>query len=382
MSALEWIFVMSIVLALYPLAGYPLVIGLIGRLFPRPIARRQWTPSVTVLIPAYNEADCIAATVENKLAQEYPANKLEIIVVSDASDDGTDDIVRRYADRGVVLLRREGRQGKAAALNEAVRHAHGEIIVFSDANAEFAPDAIRLMVENFADPEVGYVTGSLTHRHGGDSLAGAGVSGYMRYENWLRVVETRAGSVIGVNGGVDAMRRTLYAAVPADQITDFVLPLRAILAGERAIYDPRVRSAEDANDEMGSEFRMRVRVALRALRGLWYMRAVLNPLRYPLASLCILSHKVLRYLTFVFLIAALLVNAILAPTSPMYRSILYLQVAAYALACLGLRTRLPRLLRKVSGLPSYFLVSNIAFAVATVRFVRGDAMATWRPRGG
>src|ERR1700761_4751143 len=107
MSALEWVFWASIVLALYPLAGYPLVIGLIGRLLPRPIARKVWTPTVTVLIPAYNEADCIAATVENKLTQDYPADKLQIIVVSDASDDGTDDIVRRYQDRGVFLLRRE-----------------------------------------------------------------------------------------------------------------------------------------------------------------------------------------------------------------------------------------------------------------------------------
>lgn len=382
MSILEWVFLASIVLALYPLAGYPLVIGLIGSLRARPVARRSYTPGVTVLIPAYNEADCIAVTVENKLAQDYPADKLQIIVVSDASDDGTDDIVRRYQDRGVVLLRREGRSGKAAALNEAVRHARGEIIVFSDANAEFATDAIRLMVENFADPEVGYVTGSLSLRHGKGNLAGEGVSGYMRYENWLRVVETRAGSVIGVNGGVDAIRRALYVDVPADQITDFVLPLRTIVAGQRAIYDPRVRSCEDANEEMGSEFRMRVRVALRALRGLWYMRSVLNPLRHPLASLCVISHKILRYWTFVFLIAALLANGVLALSSPFYRWVLYAQLAAYALACLGLSARLPRLVRKVSGLPSYFLVSNIAFAVATLRFVRGDAMATWRPRGG
>jgi hypothetical protein len=241
---------------------------------------------------------------------------------------------------------------------------------------------LRLMVENFADPEVGYVTGSLSLRHGSGNLAGVGVSSYMKYENWLREGETRAGSVIGVNGGVDAMRRELYSDVPADQITDFVLPLRAIAAGRRAIYDPRARSSEEANDEIGSEFRMRVRVALRALRGLWYMREVLNPLRHPLAALCIVSHKVLRYGTFLFLIAALLVNAILALSSPFYRWVLGLQVAAYGLACVGLSDRLPRVLRKVSGLPSYFLVSNVAFAVATLRFVRGDAMATWRPRGG
>jgi hypothetical protein len=167
-----------------------------------------------------------------------------------------------------------------------------------------------------------------------------------------------------------------------DQITDFVLPLRVIAEGRRAIYDPRVRSSEEANDALGPEFRMRVRVALRALRGLWYMRRVLNPLRHPLASLCVVSHKVLRYWTFVFLIVALIANIVLAATSPFYRLVLCLQIAAYVLACIGLSERLPRALRMVSGLPSYFLVSNVAFAVATLRFVRGDAMATWRPRGG
>jgi cellulose synthase/poly-beta-1,6-N-acetylglucosamine synthase-like glycosyltransferase len=382
MGTLQWIFVVSVALALYPLTGYPLLIAAIGRLRTRPVGRREWTPAVTILIPAHNEAACIGRTLENKLLQEYPSEKLQIIVVSDASNDGTDDIVRRYRARGVQLLRRDTRQGKAAALNEAVRHARGEIIVFSDANAEFAPDAVRRIVENFADVEVGYVTGSLNLRHRTGSLAGEGASGYMKYENWLRIAESRAGSVIGVNGGVDAMRRELYESVPADQITDFVLPLRVIAAGRRVVYDPRVRSYEEANEELGSEFRMRVRVALRALRGLWYMRRVLNPLRHPLAALCVLSHKVLRYWTFLFLIAALIANGMLALESHFFRWLLWLQALAYAVACLGLSGRLPGTLRRVSSLPSYFLLSNAAFAVAAVRFLRGDAMATWRPRGG
>jgi len=382
MSALEWLLVVSIALALYPLAGYPVVIAIIGALRPRPVARREFIPTATVLIPAFNEADCIARTLDNVLAQDYPKDRLQIIVVSDASDDGTDEIVRSYESRGVKLVRREVRQGKAAGLNEAVRHATGEIIVFSDANAEFARDAVSRMVENFADPEVGYVTGQLRMRVRDGSLAGEGNSGYMKYENWLRVGESRAGSVVGVNGGVDAMRRALYEDVPADQITDFVLPLRVMAARKRVIYDPRVSSTEEANEELQSEFRMRVRVALRGLRGLWYMRRILNPFRYPLSSLCVISHKVLRYWTFLFLVLALVANIVLAFGSSFYAVLLILQLAAYALACLGISARAPALLRRLAGLPSYFLVSNVAFAIATLRFLRGESMATWRPRGG
>jgi len=380
-GALEWSLLAMIVAAAYPIVGYPLVLSAIALLRPRPVRRGEWTPSVTILVPAYNEVACIAGTIENKLALDYPAERLEITVVSDASEDGTDDIVRRYADRGVKLLRTAARQGKAAALNEAIRHANGEIVVFSDANSTFAVDAVRRMVENFTDPRVGYVTGNLQYLHG-EEASGRGSGAYMRYENWLRRIETRVDSVIGVNGGVDAMRRRLYAAVPADQITDFVLPLRVIAAGFRVVFDERVHSSERANQELGSEFRMRVRVALRALRGLVYMRQALNVVRVPLPAFCIFSHKILRYLSFLFLAGALIINAILAARNPSYIPLLLLQVAFYALALLGLTRNLPGALRRLTALPTYFLVSNVAFGIAALRFARGDVVATWRPRAG
>jgi len=380
-GALEWSLLAMIVAAAYPIVGYPLVLSAIALLRPRPVRRGQWTPSVTILVPAYNEAACIAGTIENKLALDYPAEQLEITVVSDASEDGTDDIVRRYAGRGVKLLRTAVRQGKAAALNEAIRHANGEIVVFSDANSTFAVDAVRRMVENFTDPRVGYVTGNLQYLHG-EEASGRGSGAYMRYENWLRRIETRVDSVIGVNGGVDAMRRRLYADVPADQITDFVLPLRVIAAGFRVVFDERVHSSERANQELGSEFRMRVRVALRALRGLVYMRQALNVVRAPLPAFCIFSHKILRYLSFLFLAGALMINAILAARNPSYIPLLLLQVAFYALALLGLTRNLPGALLRLTALPTYFLVSNVAFGIAAVRFARGDVVATWRPRAG
>lgn len=378
---LEYGLVAAILAAVYPIIGYPLVLAAIAMFRPRPVRRAGMTPLVSILIPAYNEVDCIAATIDNKLAQDYPPDRREIIVVSDASDDGTDAIVMRYADRGVKLLRRQLRQGKAAALNEAVTQAGGEIIVFSDANSTFAPDVVRRLVENFADPRVGYVTGNLEYRHSGQA-SGRGSGTYMRYENWLRRIESRVGSVIGVNGGVDAMRRELYRDVPTNQITDFVLPLRVIAAGYRVVFDERAQSQEFANTEMGSEFRMRVRVALRALHGLVYVREALNVLRRPLAAFCIISHKVLRYASFVFLALALALNVLLAGRSPLLAALLVCQIVFYLLALAGLNGALPRSLRALTALPTYFLMSNVAFGIAALRFARGDTVVTWRPRAG
>src|SRR5882757_1281630 len=284
MELTKLFFWLSIFLILYPSVIYPCLVCLIAWIRPRPLKRRPWLPSVTVLIPAYNEAQNIAATIQNKLEQDYPSDRLEIIAISDASTDRTDDIVREFSSRNVRLIRREQREGKAAALNEAVRYASGEVLVFSDANSLFAPGAIRRMMENFADPEIGYVTGNLAYKIRNSGIAGNGCSAYMKYENAMRTLETRAASIIGVNGGVDAIRRELYRNVPRQLITDFVLPLHVISTRHRVVYDDRAHSFEVANSDLGSEFRMRVRVALRALQGITFMNRLCNPVNYPWAA--------------------------------------------------------------------------------------------------
>ena len=374
-------FWLSIFLIIYPSVIYPSLVCLLGLIRPRRVKHRSWFPSVTVLIPAYNEAQNIAATIQNKLDQDYPRDRVEIIVISDGSTDGTDDIVRQFSSQNVRLIRREPREGKAAALNEAVRHASGEILVFSDANSLFAPDAIRRMVENFGDPKVGYVTGNLTYKIRSAGIAGNGCSAYMKYENTLRTIETRAGSIIGVNGGVDAIRRELYRDVPRNLITDFVLPLHVISTKHRVVYDERVHSSEVANSELGSEFRMRVRVSLRALQGIAYMRRLCNPSNYPWAAFSLISHKVSRYFCFLFLSIAFATNLMLI-SSPGYVVLLIAQTMAYLLALLGLRKGLPKFCSRVTSIPAYFLMSNVAFTVAAVKFLQGETMATWQPRAG
>ncbi|MHB8742780.1 MAG: glycosyltransferase family 2 protein [Sulfuricaulis sp.] len=378
----EWIFWVSVFLVIYPYLGYPLVVLVGGLIRPRRVRRQLSIPAVTILIPAYNEAECIAKTIQNKLDQDYPKDKLQVMVISDGSTDGTDDIARGFAAQGVELICRNPREGKAAALNEAVKFAHGDIIIFSDANSLFDRGAVRLMVENFADPDVGYVTGTLHLVADVSTLSSSGGDAYIRYENTVRVLETRFDSIIGVNGGVDAIRKNLYTDIPSALITDFVLPLHVMARRYRVVYDPRVISHEVANKQLGPEFRMRVRVALRALQGLIYMRRLLNPIRYPVAAFCLLSHKLLRYLTFLFLPIALAANFELAFTTPIYRWLLAVHLIAYGLALLGLAVGLPRILRKLTAVPSYFLLSNIAFSLAMLKFIRGETMATWRPRAG
>ena len=374
-------FWLAIFMILYPIIIYPSLVWFLGLIWPRLVKRGSWLPSVTVLVPAHNEAQNIAATIRNKLEQDYPRDRLEIIVISDGSTDCTEDIVCEFCSQNVRLIRREQREGKAAALNEGVRYARGEILVFSDANSLFSPDAIRRMMENLADSEIGYVTGQLAYRIQSVGTVGSGCSGYMKYENALRTLETRVGSIIGVSGGVDAIRRELYQNVPKQLITDFVLPLHVISTKHRVVYDDRAHSSEVANSELGSEFRMRVRVALRALQGITYMRRLCNPFRYPWAAFSLISHKVIRYCIFLFLIIAFLTNLVLV-TNPGYAALFIAQLIGYLLALVGWKKGLPKLVNKLTFIPSYFLVTNAAFAVAAIKFLQGKTMATWQPRGG
>jgi cellulose synthase/poly-beta-1,6-N-acetylglucosamine synthase-like glycosyltransferase len=307
-----------------------------------------------------------------------------VIVVSDGSLDRTDEIVRDLAagDGRLKLLRQDPRQGKTQALNMAVRHTSADIIVFADANSMYAPDAIRALVRNFADPTVGYVTGRMAYTNPTGSGIGEGSGIYMSYENWLRAEETRLGSIVGVDGGIDAIRRELYVPMRPDQLPDFVLPLAVVGNSSRVVYEPQAVVYEPSLSDAADEFRMRVRVSLRALWGLRDKRSLLNPLRYPLFAWQLISHKVLRYAAFLPLAGALLFNVFAASLHPLYAALLVLQVAAYALATLGhFFRRLPARASKLLA-PYYFVVLNGACAVAFWKFLTGRKIVLWKPREG
>lgn len=377
---LHILFWTSLFTVAYVYAGYPVLAWCLARLAGRPVQKSDELPSVTVLTAAHNEVAHIGATIQNKLDQDYPSHLLDVIVVSDASTDGTDDVVAGFKDR-VRLIRQSPRAGKTAALNTAITVAQGEIIVFADANSMYARDAIRRIVANFADPTVGYVTGKMVYTNPDGSLVGDGCSTYMKYENLLRSVESRLASVIGVDGGIDAVRRTLYTPMRADQQPDFVLPLSVAEAGYRVVYEPSALLREPVLTEHRSEYRMRVRVSLRALWGLWDKRSLLNPFRRPLLAFQLFSHKVLRYLAFVPLTTLLISSVALGLSEPFYASAAVAQIGMYLLAALGWRSAGENGGRLV-GIPYYFALLNVASAHAVLKFLSGQKQSTWAPRTG
>lgn len=380
------VFWLSLVGVVYVYAGYPLLAWLVGRMLDRRVetaAAGAARPRVTVLIAAFNEARHITATVRNKLAQDYPAELLDVIVVSDASDDGTDDLVRAIGDPRVRVLRQEPRAGKTSALNLAMPQATGEIIVFSDANSLYAPDTVSRLVDCFADRDVGYVTGRMVYKAADGSLSGEGCSAYMRYENLLRDWETRLGSVVGVDGGVDAVRRSLYKPMRPDQLPDFVQPLRVREQGYRVVYQPEALLYEDALAATGDEYRMRVRVSLRAFHALKDMAALLDVSRFGLFAWQLWSHKVLRYLAFVFMAGCLVSAWLLANRAgtAFWRAAMIAQLLFYAVAIWGHFTAGGgRSVPRAAALATYLCVLNLASAHAFWQFLLGRKQVIWKPR--
>ena len=366
----------------YTFIGYPVALLGLSRLRPRDVRRGTGTPSVSILTAAHNEASCIRATIENKLSLDYPADRREIIVISDASEDGTDAIVREFADRGVRLVRQGERRGKSAALNLGLEIAKGEIIVFSDANSIYERSALRELVRAFEDPSVGYVTGKMVYTHPDGSIVGEGCSAYMRYENWLRKWETKLGSIVGVDGGVDAMRRSLYHPLRPDQLPDFVIPLRVTSEGYRVVYEPAAVLREPTTSRPTDEYRMRVRVALRAMWALRDAPGLLNPLRYGIFSWQLFSHKVLRYAAFAPLLLLLIVNAILALQPGMYRVLFAVQIVGYGAGGLGFLLSRRRSLPRILSIPYYFILIQAASCHAVLKLAAGRRIVVWNPRTG
>jgi cellulose synthase/poly-beta-1,6-N-acetylglucosamine synthase-like glycosyltransferase len=381
------LFWLSLLLLFYIYFGYPLMVKAAALLWPSPIkASMERQPKVSILIAAYNEAQDIEATLRNKLALDYPTDKLEVLVISDESDDGTDDIIERVASESrfpVSLFRQVPRQGKTAGLNTLVPESTGDIVLFSDANSQWDSQAVSRLCSNFADPDVGYVTGKMVYINDDGSLVGDGCSAYMKYENWLRDQETRVGSVVGVDGGIDAMRKALYQPLGADQLPDFVQPLKVVEQGYRVVYEPLALLKEEALNDSDSEFSMRVRVSLRALWALKDMRHLMNPLRDPVFAWQLLSHKLLRYAAFVPLAALALSTVLLAPARGIYTLAFLGLVIFTALAWTGYkREGEGKPLSVMYSIPYYFMLLNVASYKATVAFLKGEKKIIWNPRKG
>jgi len=371
---MQYLFIGSAVLLAYVIVGYPLLLQLIVRVRgERPIRRADITPPVTLVISAYNEADVIRDKLENALALDYPAELLEIVVVSDCSDDGTDELVRSFASRGVTLARMSERRGKTAGLNVAVPALRGDIVVFSDANAIYERDALVKLVRNFADPSVGYVTGEARYLKSGEAVADVGERAYWNYEIQMKRLETQLGSMVGGDGAIYAIRRSLWRSLPEDAINDFLNPLQIVAAGWRGVYEPEAVCWEETGGGVRLEYRRRVRIVSRSWRAVFQAPGVLNPFKVGLFAWSLWSHKVLRWLSGVFAIGVSAGAAVMF-LDGLSRWPLPLLTACAAIATLLVVTRQAR---QAAGMAGYFLVINAASLVGICKGTFGQVSGVW-----
>ena len=366
-------------LVLYTYAAFPALVLLRARLRHVPVQARDGTPRVSLLVAAYNERASIGTKLENSLTLDYPQDCLEIVVASDGSDDGTDDIVRAREKDGVRLLSLP-RGGKAAALDAAVAASTGEILVFSDANSIYAADAIRALVRPFADPRVGGVAGNQRYRPGSAAAGTAeGERAYWNFDRALKEAESRAGSTISATGAIYAIRRSLFQGVPVGVTDDFAISTSVIAQGYRLVFAADAIAWEPVASTGTVEWGRKVRVITRGLRGVWVRRELLSP-RYGFYAVQLLSHKLLRRLMGV----PLLVTALLAPSlwrhGFIYRLATVAQGAFVALGVVGLllgRQSVGR--HRVLAAPAFFLMVNAAALTAAWNVIRGRRIDRWEP---
>ncbi len=340
----------------------------------RAAPRASFAPTVTLLVPAYNEEEVIDAKLDNSLKLDYPAEQTQILVGSDGSTDDTERLVLARQD-GRIALSEAARGGKVAVLNRCIPMARGEIVVLTDANTEIDPKAIKRLVRHFEDPSVGAVVGRLRlynriNREFEESL-------YWTYETWLKLYEGRHGAVLGANGGLYAIRRTAFEQLPPSTVVDdFVIPLRLLARGQRVLFDPEAVAYEETTEDYGKEFARRARIGAGDFASLSLLGGLLNP-RRGFVAYAFWSHKLLRWCAPLLLAAMLLANLMLAAHSNFYRLLLLGQLGFYGLALLGGRPGLRGALRRAAGLARYFVSMNLALLVGFWRFLRGSQGAAW-----
>ena len=373
----------------YAYAGYPLILALLARSFGRPAVYPAFVPTATLLIAAYNEEDVIERKLENALELDYPRDRLQVLVAADGSDDRTSDIVQGLADRGVELSFHPARRGKAAAIGRAMPLVRGQIVVLSDANNLFAPDALRELVAPFADPTVSAVTGAKVIAEG-DGALGDSEGLYWKYESFIKERETRLGSSAAVAGEILAVRREQFEPVPPGVINeDTYLAVRLIARGGRVVYAPRARSYERVAPSAADERARRARI----FAGRWQQLARVGeglPWRRPVLLWQIASHQFARTLSGPALALALVLNVLavvrrdrrdrrrvaeLGP--PVGATLLAAQAAFYAAAVLGRRLDRRRRIGKLMYVPAFLVDASIASLVGFARFLTSGQSPAW-----
>jgi cellulose synthase/poly-beta-1,6-N-acetylglucosamine synthase-like glycosyltransferase len=371
-----------IVTFVYAYLAYPGLLRLIAaaRPQPEPLGDPETWPLVTITLPVYNEEHRLRRKLDELLQLDYPADRRHILVISDASTDGTDDIARQYSDRGVELLRLSQRGGKSAAENAAGAALRGEIVVNSDATVQVPPHAFKPLIRAFQDPTVGVASGRDVSVSAAKDDANGGEKGYVGYEMWVRALETRADSIVGASGCFYGIRREIYdSAFPAELSRDFASALMARENGYRAVsvdeaicYVPRTKSLD-------SEFKRKIRTMARGLETMWFKRHLMNPFRHGFFAFALLSHKLARWLVYATLPFAVMGLALLAPSSLLAAALLSVTIVTTLVGLLPLWWPSDRTVPRPLALLGFIVASNIAGIVAWLKVLRREHTAFWEP---
>ena len=372
-EALKIFFFVIVGVILYTYAGYPLILFVLGLARrSRPRRGEGYTPSVALIISAYNEERIMREKLRNSLALDYPRDRLRIIVASDGSTDGTNAIAREFETAGIVLKAFPRREGKSATLNKTVLGLEEQIIVFSDANAFYRRDALRALVRNFADEEVGCVVGRLVYRDT-ESYVGRGESLYWRYEGLLNRLESRLRSVLVATGTIFAIRRELFRPVMKDVANDLQLPAEVAAQGYGAVYEAEAVALESSTYFFREEFARKRRIVIRGLTGYRRLRLSFGG---PLRSFQFISRKLLRWWVGALLPVLFAVNIALLH-DPLFRAFFILQGAFYACAAIGAVLRRGRYKSRFLLMPFYFVMVNGAALAAIATYLSGRRLAAW-----
>lgn len=361
----------------YTYIGYPLVLGLRVRFGVHPYQRSMINPSVSILVVAHNEAHRISQRIDNLLALDYPADHLEIVIASDASSDATVKLAGHYRKDGIRVVAFTRHRGKPAVLNELIPQLRGDIVVLMDVRQHIAADALRQLLSNFADPEVGAVSGELLLTAGEDGSSGLeGIGFYWRYEKFIRLHESHIDSAIGATGALYALRRELYEAIPEDTLLDDVLiPMQITRAGYRVLFEPAARASERLSVSSKQEYRRKVRTIAGNFQLFWRQPWLLNPFTNRLWWQTV-SHKLLRLLCPAFLLLALGVNLMLLDKL-FYLATLVFQVTFYLAALVAQLWPTQAQKSVLLSVPHAFCLLNWSTVVGFWRFVRGQQQVTW-----
>jgi len=374
------LFWITVLILLYIYLGYPFILYLLAKFRTKPVKTGiHYLPTVSIVISAFNEEAVIEDKIRNTLSMEYPQNKLDVWVVSDASTDKTDQLVEAYQSSNVHLFRLSQRSGKTFGITSVMEKITSEIVVFSDANSIYDPKALKELVKCFADPQVGYVVGHARYYEDQINSAANQEDLYWSFEIKMKINESKIGSVVGGDGAIYAIRRNLFKPLAPDDINDFVNPIQIVLQGFRGIFNPNAICYEEAAPSFLKEYWRKRRIVNRSWRGLWKNAQVLNPFKTGIFAWEIFSHKLLRWLGGLFIVILFVTNLKIVQTGEVYRLSMFGQLLFHLLAVIGFF--LDRAGKKSGFLINivyYFDMVNLASLQGIWDAFRGRTYTTWK----